>query len=112
MVSTIPFRKTDGGEVFYEGDNTQTEIFVSDQRTLELNTPGDMVFKSIVRNGNDGRYSGPLSSASEAGLVNLSHAQRGFIERAAELRAFVGEADAAAMVTVTAPQVARIYREA
>lgn len=104
MVGTVPFRKTDGGEVFYEGDNTQTQIFVSAQRTLELNTPGDMVFKSIVRNGNDGRYSGPLSSANEAGLVNLSYAQRGFIERAAELRAFLGEADSAARVSVTADQ--------
>ena len=77
---------------------------MSDQRTLEMNNPGDMVFQSIVRKGNDGRYSGTLSPSNEAGLINLSYAQRDFVTRAAELRAYVGEADAAAMVTVTSSQ--------
>ena len=68
-----------------------------------MNNPGESVFKSIVRNGNDGRYSGSLTPTSEAGLINLPSVQRGFITRAAELRAFLGEADAGAMVTVEAP---------
>ena len=104
MVNTTPYSKNDSGMISYSGDDTQTHIFVSDQRTLEMNSPGETVFKSIVRNGNDGRYSGSLSSVNEAGLITLSSAQRGFITRAAELRAFVGEADAGAMVSVKESQ--------
>ena len=104
MVGTIPYQKSQNGDIDYFGDDTQTQIYVSDQRTLEMNNPGDMVFQSIVREGNDGRYSGTLSASNEAGLINLSYAQRDFVTRAAELRAYVGEADAAAMVTVTSSQ--------
>ncbi len=104
MVGTIPYQKDADGKIGYEGDDTQTRIFVSDQRTLEMNNPGDEVFKSIVRDGNDGRYSGSLTAVNEAGLINLSSAHRGFITRAAELRAYLGEADANAMVSVTAAQ--------
>ena len=103
MVGTIPYQEDASGKVSYKGDSTQSRIYVSEQRTLEMNSPGDAVFKSILRNGNNGRYSGELEPANEAGLVALSSAQKDFVTRAAELRAFLGKADAAAMVSIEAP---------
>ena len=33
-------------QLSYQGDDTVTEIMVSDQRRLEMNSPGESVFRS------------------------------------------------------------------
>ena len=91
------------GKVSYSGDVTQSNIFISDQRTIKMNSPGDEVFKGIIRDGNAGRYSGDLSASNDAGLVGLSFAHKDFVLRAAELRSVLGKADAEAKLSVNVP---------
>ena len=39
MVSTAPYSKDSDGTISYQGDDTVTEVMVSDQRRLEMNSP-------------------------------------------------------------------------
>lgn len=101
MVSTEPYSKNADGTVSYHGDDTQTEIMVSDQRKLEMNSPGESVFKSLIRNGNDGRYSGSLIPGDEATLLTFPTAHKDFALRLAEFKSHLGKANAEAMVELS-----------
>ena len=105
MVSTEPYSKNADGTVSYNGDDTQTEIMVSDQRKLEMNSPGESVFKSLIRNGNDGRYSGSLTPGDEATLLTFSEAHKDFALRLAEFKSHLGKANVEAMVELSVCQV-------
>ena len=100
MVSTAPYSKDSDGTISYQGDDTVTEVMVSDQRRLEMNSPGESVFRSLVRNGNDGLYSGDLTPGHEATLLTFPKSHKDFALRLAEFKAHLGKANAEARIEI------------
>ena len=100
MVSDAPYLQDTDGSIIYQGDDTVTEIMVSDQRKLELNSPGESVFRSLIRNGNDGLYSGDLTPGNEATLLTFPDSHKDFALRLAEFKAHLGKANAQARVEI------------
>ena len=100
MVSDAPYLQATDGSIKYQGDDTVTEIMVSDQRRLEMNSPGESVFRSLIRNGNDGLYSGDLTPGSEATLLTFPDSHKDFALRLGEFKAHLGKANAQARVEI------------
>ena len=100
MVSDAPYSQDTDGSIIYQGDDTVIEIMVSDQRKLELNSPGESVFRSLIRNGNDGLYSGDLTPGNEATLLTFPDSHKDFALRLAEFKAHLGKANAQARVEI------------